>query len=75
MDILSDIQSLMKKKTLESRRVPQYDRESNHSSSASLCQGREYKNACDQNRNTCDHDMTQYIRKDSIPCWKCNLDY
>lgn len=85
MDILSDIQSLMKKKTLESRRLPQYDTDSKskNAPSASLCQGREYKKACDQDtntcnqdvKNTCDHDMTQYIRKDSIPCWKCNLDY
>jgi len=79
MDILSDIQTLMKKKTLESRRVPykkkackkdgcECDGGCDEASSASLSQGCEYKRACD-------HDMSQYIRKDSIPCWKCNLDY
>lgn len=96
MDILSDIQTLLKKKTLEERRVP-YEKtckrtrgacdggcdggcdrccdggcdggcDKREAPSAALSQGREYKNACD-------HDMTQYIRKDSIPCWKCNLDY
>lgn len=90
MDILSDIQTLLKKKTLEERRVP-YEKTckrtrgacdggcdggcdgccdgcSEKTPSAALSQGREYKTACD-------HDMSQYIRKDSIPCWKCNLDY
>jgi len=82
MDILSDVQTLLKKKTLESRRLPpqkRCDSDCNGScnggcekeeapSSDALTQGQEYKKACD-------HDMTQYIRKDSIPCWKCNLDY
>ena len=71
MDILSDIQTLMKRKTLETRRAP-YKSDCKQNAcdepSASLSQGREYKSACD-------HDMSQYIRKDSIPCWKCNLDY
>jgi len=89
MDILSDVQTLLKKKTLESRRLPPQKRCKNENecdcnggcnggcngcekeeapSSDALTQGQEYKRACD-------HDMTQYIRKDSIPCWKCNLDY
>jgi len=79
MDILSDIQTLMKRNTLEKRRVPykkkackkdgcECDGGCDEASSASLSQGCEYKRACD-------HDMSQYIRKDSIPCWKCNLDY
>jgi len=88
MDILSDVQTLLKKKTLEKRRLPpaksecdddcEDDCEHNHANhgnhqgnkdaSAALSQGQEYQKACD-------HDMTQYIRKDSIPCWKCNLDY
>jgi len=108
MNILSDVQSLLKRRILEKRRLPCHDtsceddceedceddtddkgdkgdkgdksdkgdkgdskekRGSQMPPSAALSQGREYKNA------TCDHDMTQYIRKDSIPCWKCNLDY
>ena len=108
MNILSDVQSLLKRRILEKRRIPCHDtsceddceedceddtddkgdkgdkgdksdkgdkgdskekRGSQMPPSAALSQGREYKNA------TCDHDMTQYIRKDSIPCWKCNLDY
>ena len=24
---------------------------------------------------SCNHDMNQYIKKDSIPCWGCSLDY
>ena len=23
----------------------------------------------------CEKDMSQYVRKDSIPCWNCTLDY
>ena len=112
MDILSDVQTLLKRKTLEKRRLPcqkkscdcenecdcENDCEkeeacpkpsdasrpnsptsrtkptsrpkptSRTKPSDALSQGQEYKKACD-------HDMTQYIRKDSIPCWKCNLDY
>jgi hypothetical protein len=108
MNILSDVQSLLKRKTLETRRLPcqkkscdcehecdcENDCEkeeacpkpsdasqptpsdasrpkppsSRTKPSDALSQGQEYKKACD-------HDMTQYIRKDSIPCWKCNLDY
>ena len=25
--------------------------------------------------SACNHDMSQYIKKDSIPCWGCSLDY
>jgi hypothetical protein len=34
---------------------------------ACLQQGSEMKQSCP--------DMSQYVRKDSIPCWNCNLDY
>lgn len=37
------------------------------SGSHAMQQGNEYK----QNK----HDMSEYIRKDSIPCWGCSLDY
>jgi hypothetical protein len=91
MDILSDVQSLLKNKKLEKRRLPckdsdecahtecQQDNCQNDSCqkdtcapSVALSQGREFKKS---HPAPCDHDMSQYIRKDSIPCWKCNLDY
>ena len=107
MDILSDVQTLLKRKTLAKRRIPSKKKccdceddcdcedtcekeetcpkpaacptpasrppasrppASRPKPSAALSQGKEYKKACD-------HDMSQYIRKDSIPCWNCNLDY
>ena len=104
MDILSDVQSLLKRKTLAKRRRPSKKKccdceddcdcedtcEKEEACPASdacqkppaacpksaarpkpsmaLSQGKEYKRSCD-------HDMSQYIRKDSIPCWNCNLDY
>jgi hypothetical protein len=33
----------------------------------SVEQGNEYKNS--------KIDMSQYIKKNAIPCWGCNLDY
>jgi hypothetical protein len=115
MDILSDVQSLLKRKTLAKRRRPSKKKccdceddcdcedtcEKEEACPASdscsppdscskpaacpppaarpksaarpkpsmaLSQGKEYKKGCE-------HDMSQYIRKDSIPCWNCNLDY
>lgn len=35
-------------------------------------QGRE---AVTAREKACSKDMSQYIRKDSIPCWNCTLDY
>jgi hypothetical protein len=35
-------------------------------------QGRE---AVTAREKACAKDMSQYIRKDSIPCWNCTLDY
>jgi hypothetical protein len=35
-------------------------------------QGRE---AVTAREKACAKDMSQYIRKDSIPCWNCSLDY
>jgi hypothetical protein len=39
-------------------------------------QGKEYRRDCPKNTNmghTEAPDMSQYIRKDSIPCWGCNI--
>jgi hypothetical protein len=61
----------------------------NSAQSASTMQGREYgrhshKSECDNsdsdNSNDMDNgkncpDMSDYIKKDSIPCWGCSLDY
>lgn len=38
------------------------------------------QNGCDSNdssnsNDACDTDMSQYIKKDAIPCWGCSLDY
>jgi hypothetical protein len=116
MDILSDVQTLLKRKTLAKRRRPSKKKccdceddcdcedtcekeeacpapdscsppdacqkppaacpkpatrpkpAARPKPSMALSQGKEYKKGCE-------HDMSQYIRKDSIPCWNCNLDY
>ena len=38
----------------------------------SLQQGAEH---CNSRPTYCPKDMSQYIRKDQIPCWGCTLDY
>lgn len=38
----------------------------------SLQQGAEH---CNSRPKVCPKDMSQYIRKDQIPCWGCTLDY
>jgi hypothetical protein len=46
--------------------------EEDDSSSPSNYQGREYNK--DSPKNTGKPDMSKYIRKDSIPCWGCNVE-
>jgi hypothetical protein len=52
----------------------------------STAQGKEYEESCYKDtdyRSTNDSDstcppvpnMSQYIKKDEIPCWGCSLDY
>jgi hypothetical protein len=39
-------------------------------------QGKEYSSRCHKDKSCSQQpDMTQYIKKDSIPCWGCSLDY
>jgi hypothetical protein len=50
-----------------------YSNDSNDSnSSPSNYQGKEFTRDCPKNRET--PDMSKYIRKDSIPCWGCNVE-
>ena len=87
--LLQDIQKIVHNELLASRSTePVHGGKVSHSSSASISQGNEYNKAsmkksdssCEEDEleqsynNSCP-DMSQYIKKDSIPCAGCNLDY
>jgi len=85
--LLKDIQKIVHNELLASRSTePVHGGKVSHSSSASISQGNEYNKAsmkksdssCEDDEqpynNSCP-DMAQYIKKDSIPCAGCNLDY
>jgi hypothetical protein len=43
--------------------------------SAALMQGQEYSSNCPNRPDAdCPKDMSQYVRKDSIPCYNCSVD-
>lgn len=89
MDLLRDIQQAVRNEILagrstkpiisgETRQQPRH--------TDSTAQGKEYEDNCYKDTEyrcpknpdgTCPPvpDMTQYIRKDAIPCWGCSLDY
>ena len=48
------------------------DEDNEEDSSVSNYQGREYTKDCPKNSGK--SDMSKYIRKDSIPCWGCNVE-
>lgn len=51
------------------------DEEDDDVDSAALMQGQEYSSTCPNRPDAdCPKDMSQYIRKDSIPCWNCSVD-
>ena len=88
MDLLRDIQQVVRNEVLagrntkpiisgETRKMPDTD---------CTAQGKEYEKNCHKdNEYRCPTnpdgscppvpDLTQYIKKDAIPCWGCSLDY
>jgi hypothetical protein len=71
--LLQNIQKIVHNELTSSRNQPNNcpiamgQESSNNSNSTCDQQGQEY------NREKC--DMSKYIKKDSIPCWGCTLDY
>ena len=69
-DLLKDIQKIVKNEILSNRATEYIDKNAVSAPTLAIAQGAEY------NANaSCDHDMSQYIKKDAIPCWGCSLDY
>jgi hypothetical protein len=79
-DFLKDIQKIVKNELLADRATQHVtgmgQNEMGHT--ASTMQGQEYwrhsQKSDDQMEHNCP-DMSGYIKKDSIPCWGCSLDY
>jgi hypothetical protein len=75
-DFLSSVQKIIRNELLAARSTDtgvtsQHGPVSSPPSQA-LSQGKEYSNG--GHKTTCP-DMDDYIKKDSIPCWGCALDY
>lgn len=88
VELLKDIQKLVKNEVLANRSTkPIISGETRKSQDTdSTAQGREYEESCYKDTEyrcpknpdgSCPPvpDMTQYIKKDEIPCWGCSLDY
>ena len=77
--LLKDIQKIVKQELLMSRNQPI----NNPIEMGSLRKSRKNSEDCDGTDSTqqgtefrsSKQDMSNYIRKDSIPCWGCSLDY
>jgi hypothetical protein len=87
-ELLKDIQKLVKNEVLANRSTRPIISGETRKSPDTDCtaQGKEYEESCYKDNETrCPKnpdgtcppvpDMTQYIRKDAIPCWGCSLDY
>ena len=89
-ELLKDIQKLVRNEVLASRSTTPVINGNTTSNTASntdsTAQGQEYEGSCYKDTEyrcpknsdgTCPPvpDMSEYIRKDAIPCWGCSLDY
>ena len=84
-DLLKNIQKLIKNEAIVDRQTTLVAPETPDScNSDALQQGKEYSSECQKGATcppnkdgTCPPvpDMSEYIKKDQIPCWGCTLDY
>jgi hypothetical protein len=86
-ELLKDIQKVVRNEILANRNTtPVTNNNNNEKSTDSTSQGKEYENSCHKDTEyrcpknpdgTCPSvpDMSEYIKKDSIPCFGCSLDY
>ena len=88
MELLKDIQKVVRNELISHRSTdPIISGETRKSpASDATAQGKEYKKSCYKGADeSCPSypdgscppvpDMSQYIKKDAIPCWGCSLDY
>lgn len=87
-DLLKDIQKVVKNEIIASRNTTPLlgKKQSDKDDTDSTAQGKEYEESCHKDteyrcpknpNGTCPPipDMSDYIKKDAIPCWGCNIDY
>ena len=90
-ELLKAIQKVVRNEVLANRNTTPMlcgDECSNENNTVTdaAAQGQEYENSCYKDKEyrcpknpdgSCPPvpDMTQYVKKDSIPCWGCSLDY
>lgn len=90
-ELLKDIQKVVRNEVLANRNTtPLLCGEGcsykNSTDTDAVAQGQEYENSCYKDKEyrcpknpdgSCPPvpDMTQYVKKDAIPCWGCSLDY
>lgn len=86
-ELLKDIQTVVRNEIIANRNTtPIIPLQPQKSDTDSTSQGKEYENSCYKDTEyrcpknpdgSCPSlpDMSQYIKKDSIPCWGCSLDY
>jgi len=86
-ELLKDIQKVVRNEVLASRSTtPVLNGNGQGNGSDSTAQGQEYSDSCYKDTEyrcpknpdgSCPPipDMSQYIKKDQIPCWGCALDY
>lgn len=69
--LIKDVMQMLKSEINSNRIVaPMPNSDLKQNPSPLLQQGAEYVEGCPKMP-----DMSQYIRKDQIPCWNCNVDY
>ena len=84
--MLENAQTMLKNNILSARCTTPLTNQPLDNTTTSTTQGKEYNNACykrSQSRcpknpdGTCPPipDMSNYIKKDEIPCWGCSIDY
>jgi hypothetical protein len=84
--LLEDIQKAVRNELLSSRNTTPILPGDCDNSTTSMSQGQEYEDNCYKGTvsrcpknpdGTCPPipDMSNYIKKDSIPCWGCNIDF
>jgi hypothetical protein len=84
MKLLKDIQDIVRNELLVARNTELMIPDTNGGQGSNgIQQGKEYENNCYKEKNECPKkescsskpNMANYIKKDQIPCWGCNLDY
>jgi hypothetical protein len=79
-NLLRDIQEVVRNELLQQQKLTSSSSQpilragadGNRMMSPATAQGRELSTSREK---LCPKDMNEYIRKDSIPCWNCTLDY